>query len=295
MTMSNLSGKWRGALLPVAIGAAALALAACHGGGVTPAADDGGPTLTASAYSLFASNFIRYPAQQNGAFLRSLQGGDVFAVTGGDYGYGCFDFDQATINATQLYRFQAQANPQANCDAPPGGTQAPATGADFFLLAFKSPGSQPNSPPVPFDISQSTTLLMQMGNSRAPSDGPFPATGGHVNRFTVTLTNDTSLTGDNSQATAVCRYVQTLDGTGTGISNYPVAGDPPAQQFSVQGTRDYAIALDSLDWECERGNVDTLKSTGITAIAIVVTGNQNTDVLAGEFDDITIGKIGFTK
>jgi hypothetical protein len=292
MTMSNLSGKCRGALLPAATGAAVLALAACHGGGVTAPPEDGGPTVTASAYSLFASNFVRYPNQQNGAFLRSLQGGDVYAVTGGDYGFGCFDFDQITINATQLYLFQAQANPQAGCAAPPAGTQPPITAGDFFLLAFKSPGSQPNSPPVPFDISQSLTLLLQMGNARAPSSQPHPLAGGNANRFTVTLTNDTSLAGDNSQASAVCRYVQTLDGTGTGTSNYPPG---PPQEFSAQGTRDYAIPLDSIDWNCERGNVDTLKVTGITAVAIAVTGDENTNVLPGEFDSIAIGKIGFTK
>ena len=143
MTMSDLSENIRGALLPALIGAAAMVLAACSGGGVT-GGGGGGPTVTASSYLLFASNYVRYmPGPQNGAYLHSLQGGDVFAVTDtqGGFGYGCFNFDQPTINGTQLYLFQAQANPQPGCGAPPPNTPPPATAGDFFLLAIKSPGS----------------------------------------------------------------------------------------------------------------------------------------------------------
>jgi hypothetical protein len=295
MMNSNLPGQWPAALLPSVIGAASMALAACNGGGVTPGANPGpgpggGPTVTATPYSLFASNYIRYiPGPQNGAFLHTIQGGDVFAVTGGEFGYGCFDFDQPTIDGTQLYLFQAQANPQTNCAAPPSGTQPPSTAGDFFLLAIKSPGSPPGGQPVPFDISQSNTLLIQMGNDRDPSPGPNPVAAGHVNKFTLTLTNDTSLAGDNSAATAVCKLVQTLDGTGKGTSNYP----PP--EFAALGARDYAISLTSPDWSCSKGSIDELKTTGVTAIAVIVTGDENPNVVAGEFDNIILGKIGFTK
>jgi hypothetical protein len=294
-TWSSVSRNWRGVLSPAVIGAT-MALAACGGGGVTQSSepDDGGggPSVNATPYVLFASGYERYATQTNGAYLHTVQGGDIYAVTVGNWGWGCYDSDQATINGTQLYTWQGQANAQANCAQPPGGTLPPVTAGDLFLLAIKSPGSPGGSAPVPLDISQSGSLLIQMGNSRAPSDGPFPATGGHANKFTVRLTNDLSLAGDNSQATAVCEYVQTLDGTGTGTSNYQ-----PAGEFSAQGTRNYLIPLSSLTCAGDglKGDVDTLKSTGVTSIAVLVIGDQNTDVLPGEFDSIVIGTIGFTK
>lgn len=294
-TWNNVPRIWRTVLSPAVLGAT-MALAACGGGGVTQSSgpDDGGggPSVNATPYVLFASGYERYATQTNGAYLHTLQGGDVYAVTVGNWGWGCYDSDQATINGTQLYLWQAQANAQANCAAPPAGTLPPNTAGDLFLLALKSPGSLGGSPPVPLDISQSGSLLIQMGNSREPSNGPFPATGGHANKFTVRLTNDTSLAGDNSLATAVCEYVQTLDGTGTGTSDYQ-----PAGEFSALGARNYLIPLSSLNCVGNglKGSVDTLKSTGVTGVAVLVTGDQNPDVLAGEFDSIVIGTIGFTK
>jgi hypothetical protein len=294
-TSNNVSWNLRRARSSAVCGAAVV-LAACGGGGVTSPPDDGGgggPTVNATPYTLFASGYQRYTnGPQNGAYLRSIQGGDVYAVTVGNWGWGCYDSDQTTLDGTQVYTWQAQANAQANCTQPPAGTLPPNTAGDLFLLAFKSPGSVGGSVPIPLDISQSGSLLIQMGNSRAPSDGPFPATGGHANKFTVRLSNDLSIAGDNSQATAVCEYVQTLDGTGTGTSDYQ-----PAGQFSALGTRNYQIPLASLTCAGNglKGDVATLKATGVTSIAVLVIGDQNTGVLPGEFDTIVVGTIGFTK
>jgi hypothetical protein len=297
MTTSTVSKKLRVTLRPAMLVALAAALAACSGGGAVlpaPAAGGGGAGASASPYTLFASNYVRYPAQTNGAYLHTIQGGDVYAVTIGNWGFGCYDSDQPTINAAQIYLWQGQANGNGSCGAL-NGNAAPTTAGDIMLLSIKAPGSPGGGAPVPFDISQAGTLLIQMGNNRAPDSSATPARGGHADHFTVQLNNDASVAGDNSQATAICQYVQQLDGTGTGASNYPAG---PPHEFSVQGTRNYAIALTS--FTCSgaaplKGDLPTLKASGITKFTVLVTGDQNPNVLQGEFDSIIIGTIGFTK
>lgn len=297
MTTSNVSRKFRVALLPAVIGAAAGVLAACSGGGaVLPSSSGGGgggggAGAPASPYTLFASNYVRYNAQTNGAYLHTIQGGDVYAVTVGNWAYGCYDSNTVTINATQIYLFQGQANGNGGCGAL-NGNAAPTTAGDIMLLSVKAPGSPGGGAPVPFDISQSGSVLIQMGNNRLPDSTNTAARGGHADHFTVQLNNDTSLAGDNSAATAICQFVQKLDGEGTGPSNYP------AGEFSVQGTRAYVIPLASFTCSGStplKGDLATLKASGITKVTVLVTGDQNPGLLQGEYDSIILGTIGFTK
>ena len=277
--MSNLWGNFRRALLPAALGGAAMALAACNGGGVTGDVDDGGggggPSVTATPYILFASNYVAYATQTNGAFLRSVQNGDVYTGFGGKYAFGCFSSPQSDMDRTQTYTIQAQANGTgtAPCTVILPGSP-PTSAADFFFLAIKAPGTNTSALITPVDISQSDNILLQMGNSVTPS-----ATGGNADVFTVNLTNDT--VGDTSGETAKCSFDQTLleVGANTGLS--------------ALGVINYVIPLSS--FTCSVGTLDLLKATGVTTVAIVVTGDKNPNVLAAEFDNISVGYVGFSK
>ena len=181
-------------LLSPAVFGATMALAACGGGGVThrPNPDDGGggPSVDATPYTLFASNYVAYASQTNGAFLHSVQGGDVYAGFGGNINYGCFSFNQDPMNATQFYAIQAQANsnggPPDGTNCQPNSNVPPTTAADFAQVSIKAPGTNsPNATSVaPLDISQSTTMLIQMGNIFTQSDVPGTV-GGNATTYTV--------------------------------------------------------------------------------------------------------------
>jgi hypothetical protein len=282
MRIFILSRTWRRALLPAAIGAAALALGGCNGGGVTPASAAPAPTTggTSSPYALYASNYVSYAAQTNGAFLHSVQDGDVIAGFGGNYNYGCYSSPQPDMDRTQLYTIQAQANSDGG---PPSGSNCkvisdapPTTAGDYFFLAIKAPGSNatPAATPPLVIAPDSSKLLIQMGNNVTPD-----ATHGHANVFTVSLVSD--IAGDGSTVTDKCVFDQTLTAVG---------GD---RTESALGAINYVIPLTS--FTCSPGSIDTLKSNGVTAVAITVTGDKNPDVVKGEFNTIAVGYIGFTK
>ncbi len=288
-TWNNVSRNWRGVLSPAVIGAT-MALAACGGGGVTsPAPDDGGggggPSVNATPYTLFASNYVTYASQTNGAFLHSVQGGDVYAAFGGNINYGCFSFNQAQMDANQFYAIQAQADSNGG---PPNGTNCqpnsnipPTTAADYAGVSIKAPGT--NSPTAtsvaPLDISQSTTMLVQMGNIYTQGDVPG-AIGGNATVFTVLLNNDTSFNQDGSGQTALCSFDQTLATIGRG----PTA---------PLGVLNYVIPFSS--FTCSKGTMDTMKSTGVTTVTIRYSGDKNPNLQVNEFDVIAVGYVGFSK
>ena len=290
-TWNNVSRKWRGALSPAVIGAA-MALAACGGGGVTnpPAADDGGggASVDATPYALFASNYIAYASQTNGAFLYSVQGGDVYAIFGGNINYGCFAFGQDLMNATQFYAIQAQANSNGgppngtNCQ-PDGSNVPPTTAADFAQVTIRAPGTNsPNAASVtPLDISQSETMLVQMGNIYTQGDNPDPnAVGGNATTYTIQLNNDTSFNQDGSAQTALCSFDQALGTIGRSAS-------------APLGVLNYVIPLSS--FTCSKGSMDTMKSTGVTSVTVGYSGDKNPNLKVNEFDVIAVGYVGFSK
>lgn len=225
--------------------------------------------MTPTAYTLFSSNYSAYSAQTNGAYVYSVQGGNVYAGTGGNFGYGQYSSPQADMDRTQLYIYQAQA-----------GATPPATAGDYFYVAIKPPGSAATSTFAPLDISQSTTMLIQMGNTYTSSNNNnLP--GGNVKVFTVDINNDTSAAGDGSQETADCSYDQTLAAIGIGAN-------------SALGVLNYKIPLSSFT-TCAKGDIATLQASGVINVAIKVTGDKNPGIVANEFDTIAIGYIGFTK
>jgi len=293
MTTSTVSKHSRGALRLAATLVAAWSLAACGGGGVTTPAPasggGGGTTVAASPYLLFASNYIA--AQENGSFLHSVQNGDVYAGFGGLFKYGCYSFDQVALDKNQFYGIQGQANGDGTSNCGVVGNTKATTFSDFMNVVILAPGtnSTTKTSVTPLDISQSNTLLIQMGQL-ANSD----ATHANANVFTVILTDDTSLGGDGSGATATCALDVTLKHVG------------PDPTLSATGANNYTLKL--TDFQCGgsngfpvtssigglKGDVPTLKAAGVTRVEIWISGDKNPGIQVGEFDTIIAGYIGFT-
>ncbi len=160
------------------------------GGTTGTGAGGGGSSVTQSPYLLFANDFIAYPSATNGAYLHSIQGGDVYGVFGGNYAFGAYSSPQADMNRTGFYALQAKA-----------GAKAPSTAADYAVVAVLAPGD------TTFDISQANTLLITMGNTQSPA--------GNANVFTVDMNDGV---GSNAPAND-CSYDQTLSGLGGNVSS----------------------------------------------------------------------------
>jgi hypothetical protein len=288
MTTSNMPRNCRRALLPASVAAMALGIGACSGGGVTPTEppdDGGGETVTATAYGLFASNYVAYQSQTNGAFLRSVQNGDVYAQFGGNIDYGCFSFGQNLMDSNQFYAIQAQANSNGG---PPDGTNCqpesnvvPNSADDYALVSIKAPGT--NSPTAtsvaPFDISQSTAMLIQMGNIYTAGDVPG-AVGGNATVFTVILNNDTSFNQDGSGQTALCSTEVTLGTIGRSAA-------------APLGVLNYVIPFSSFN--CSTGDMETMTTTGVTTVTVRYSGDTNPNLLVNGLNVIAVGYVGFTK
>ena len=257
--------------LPLVASAIALAsLAACGGGGTTPAAPSstgsggggGGTTVTASPYIAFASSYLAYPTtgapnygstQADGSYLTSIQHGDVITGFGGNYTYGGFSSDQHDMNFMRGYRLQVTDK-----------GVAPTTANDYVYAAFLAPGSNGTNVGT-VDISQSTTLVIEMGNTYRPAYS--------VKTFTIDL-NDAHGT---TAATNDCAYDQVLnDGSATGLSQ--------------DGFFTYAIPLSS--FTCTKGSVASM--TALTTVAVKILGNKNTSVAVGNFNILSVGSIGFS-
>lgn len=268
----------RGALTVSVLTAATAILAACGGGstvplgaitgttssttgtttGTTTTSGGGGTTVTQSPYLLFANDYITYASQApDSAFLHSIQGGDVITGFGGNYTYGNYSSPQTDMNRTGFYNLQAQAK-----------ATAPTTAGDYEYVAVLAPGNST------FDISQSNSLLITMGNTVAPSS-TGSTNGGHANVLTVDINNAVG----TKPATGDCSYDQTLSSVGP-------------SQLSATGVRNYAIPLSS--FTCTVGSMTTLQSTGITAVVVKIVGNKNPNVVANEFDTVAVGTIGFS-
>jgi hypothetical protein len=226
-------------------------------GGGSSGSGGGGATTTATPYGLFASTYIAYAAQTNGAYLHSIQGGDVITGGGGNYSFGGYSASQADMNRTGLYIIQAQA-----------GTTAPTAAGDYYYVAVKAPGD------ASFDISQATNLVIQVGNSFNASGS---AAGGHATVFQIGI-NDTPMTGSTKNS---CTYNLSLQTEGSGVA------------LSALGVRTYVIPLSSFT-TCSTGSMAAMQSTGITTVAATIVGSLNTSVAAGEFNTIAVGNIGFT-
>jgi hypothetical protein len=229
--------------------AAIMGLSACGGGGTTTPGGGGGASVPASPHSLFASTYIAYAAETNGAFLRSIQGGDVYTGFGGNLDFGFYSSPQPDMNRTGFYNLQFVAK-----------ATAPNTATDFAFIALLAPANGT------FDISTSTTLLIQMGNTQP----------NNANVFTVALNNGRGATA----ATNECEVDVPLRSVGNNVAK------------SALGVSTYAIPLSS--FTCSKGTLASLQSGGITTVALKVVGNKNTAVAPGEFNTLAVGMVGFS-
>jgi len=123
-----------------------------------------------------------------------------------------------------------------------------------------------------------------MGNIYTKGDiGGAGDIGGNATVFTVVLDNDTSLAQDGSGSTATCSVNQPLLSVGRNAALNPLP----------LGVANYVIPLSSFT-NCSKGHVTDLQSTGITSVAVKITGDQNMNLVANEFDTIAVGYVGFT-
>jgi hypothetical protein len=233
-------------------------VAACGGGGVTPSSSGGGGAgVTASPYTLFASNYITTSTSQLGGALglRSIQGGWVYGGTSANFAINWSTLyvggvgdpgTQAALNYGGFYNQQAAAT-------------ATPTSADYQYVSILAPNSGT------FDISTAATLLIQMGNTDT-----LAVHNAHANVFTVHLAN----------ATSNCFYDQTLAQLGAG-------------SLSPLGVRSYAIPISSFT-SCSSGSLADLQASGIDSVAVNIEGRANTTMVNGENNTIAVGSIGFT-
>ncbi len=224
-------------------------------GGGSIAGGGGGSSVTQSPYLLFANDYIAYAAQTKGAYLHSIQGGDVYAGQGGNFVWGQYSSPQTAMNSTGYYTYQIQA-----------GSSVAST--DYAYVAVLAPQD------ATFDISQSNTLLITMGNTYYPAYNKGQP-GGNVTTFTVAINDGVGST----PATDSCSYDQTVPAAST------VSGAAP-------GVRNYALPLSS--FTCSSGSMANLLANGITTVAVDVNASKNPGIQPGEFDDVSIGTIGFT-
>jgi hypothetical protein len=230
--------------------------------------------MTTSPYILYASNYAPFPAETNGSYLGSVQGGNVYAgETQPDVAYGNYSAPSTTLAETQFYNIQFQwlvAGGNAR-DQAYVTVLVPGSGTTFTSL-------------TPIDISQSGNLLIQMGNTYTQSDNPAGTVGGNATTFTVVLNNDTSGKQDGSGQTAQCLTYQPL----VSVGRNSASGTP-----LPLGVYNYEIPLSAFS-NCPVGNLAKLQSTGITSIAVRIDGDQNRGLVANEYDTIAVGYIGFT-
>jgi len=280
-------------------------VSACSGGGVLPSnssqsgggsgsSSGGGSSVTQSPYLLYASNYVAYSTQTNGAYLHSAQGGDVYTGfsgasgnNGSSFNYGCYSSGQVDMDNQQVYVLQALANGiyngNSNSCSVPGSGSAPISSSDYAYISIKSPGSGNTSPVPPLDISQAGKLLIQMGNTYNPAYNSNKV-GGNAKVFTVELSDATD--ANPAHATNDCSVNVTLGGAGANI-------------FTPLGVANYTIPLTaSAGWTCTgtgSGSLSGLLATGVTSIGVKIVGNNNPTMVFGEFDTIAVGYIGFTK
>ncbi len=118
-----------------------------------------------------------------------------------------------------------------------------------------------------------------MGNIFTQGDVPG-AVGGNATIFTVQLNNDTSFNQDGSGQTALCSFDQTLATIGRSAA-------------APLGVLNYVIPFSS--FTCSKGTMDTMKSTGVTSVAVGFSGDKNPNLKVNELDVIAVGYVGFSK
>ena len=216
-----------------------------------------------SSQVLFAS---QYELTGNGAepFAISEEDGDVYSFSGGDFYYTW------GLGENSNYMIQRQAY----------GLQFNHAGAiddnSFFGLAFKAPGNSY------VDISESDTLVIQMGNGANTTDFP----NSHM-IFTIELNGGGYI--DNAWS-ASCNYDQSLYDGSRPLNN---EGGTNETWGNPYGIHTYRVVL--ADFNCTSGDMSTLGDE-LEEVVVKVVGGK--DEIASETEGnqvlLQVGYIGFS-
>ena len=257
------------------LGVAALlfALTACGDSGEvnSDSPDDGGDGTSTSGDTssqiLFASQYDLIEGADNEPYATSQESGDVIAFSDAD-GSG-FEYDDWGLGVAPDggsagdYMQQRQAY---------GLQFAHSTAVDsshYFGLVVKAPSN------TNLNISESNTLVIQMGNGASTDDHP----NSHMT-FTVELNGGTY--SDNSWSNS-CSFDQELL-----VNSRP--GSDQASWGNPYGIHTYRIALS--EFTCSEGNLSALQSD-LEEVAIKVVGGKDADASASTSGNSTLLQFGF--
>ena len=235
--------------------------------------DDDGATATdgASVYVLvpepssqvlFAS---QYELTGNDAepFAISEEDGEVYSFSGGDF-YYTWGLGTNPDYMIQRQAYGLQFKHEIAIDED-----------DFFGLVFKAPANSH------VNITQSDTLVIQMGNGANTTD--FPAS--HM-VFTIDLKGDYGEDSWNN----FCSYDQSLYADSRPLNN---EGGTNAAWGNPFGIHTYRVALDS--FTCVSGDMNAL-SSDLEEVVVKVVGGKDETASATENNEVLlqVGYIGFS-
>ena len=222
-------------------------------------------------------------------WVHTAQGGDICAFASTNYSYS-YDSSQTGTAYGDYYIYQALA----------GASYASAT--DYFGISVLAPYANANSAITPVAITNSAAMMIRLGNQLTPT-----ATNGTARVFTVTMKNQAINGTWPATNPAACSVDVVLLTPATGTASGPgvasftgtYLGQASGTYVSALGLLDYSIPFTA--FTCATNDSGTgaattvaaLKATGVTQVAIVISGAKNPSVVATSLDAISVGGISF--
>jgi hypothetical protein len=272
--MANLRMGYIGKSFSMGILGIVGTLVACGGGGITSTVASSG---TVSPYVLFASQYKSVTSPGNNLLAQSFEGGSVYAGSDGEVfkylepnwvnGNNIGGWSDQTLTDDQIRARQAFGVKWVQ-------TAASTTNSSWAYVAVKAPGNGS------VDISQSTKIVIQMGNG---TSNQYDSNAKKVFRVIVDggVQNSSSYLYDHS-----CKYDKTLDAAAISDSNQ--AGS------NLYGLRTYEIDL--ADFTCTAGDMTNLKKS-LKQVSVNIIGGIDaaTDNTTGAYTFVQAGLIAFSK
>ena len=204
----------------------------------------GGDEEQPSSQVLFASQYELKDGATGEPYTNSLENGDVYGFSGGSFVWA------GSPTADQMRERQAYGLQFYHTEAIDENS--------YFGLTIKAPNNGA------FDISESDTLVIQMGNGVSEDAAAFPNS--HT-IFTIDLNGGEQDTSDFSW-TYSCSYDQELlEGSQPGDKF-----DPPEAWDNGWGIQTYRIPL--ADFDCGDGDLESLQ-LDLEEVAIKVVGGKD--------------------
>ena len=252
-----------------------LALAACgESGKVNTGSDDDDDTGDGTSVSgdsssqiLFASQYELIGDASAEPYAASQESGEIYAISDAE-GSG-FEYDDWGLHlapdggSAGDYMRQRQAYGQQFAHA------AAVDSSNYFGFAIKAPGN------ASLDISESDTLVIQMGNGASTDDHP----NSHMT-FTVELNGGTQSDDSWSNSCSLDQQLLANSRPGTGQASW---GNP-------YGIHTYRIALSG--FACSEGNLSQLQSD-LEEVVIKVVGGKDTAASVSTSGNSTLLQFGF--